>query len=154
MTGPQAPPLHPYGPDAPTRDYVGLAFSGILLGVAVGTGLFAGLLWVVRRLQTGMPASDTPDFDSAATTLLLYGTVTVPFLAGLATFLALRPIASPYRQGGLGLVAAFGSLLVAFLTTIPAERLAGPAGLLIIVFLAALAAHALRRRMARQRSAA
>ncbi len=153
MTDPRAP-LHPYGPDAPTRDYVGLAFSGILFGVTVGTGLFAGLLWMVRQLQTGMPASETPDFDSAATSLLLYGTVTVPFLAGLTTFLSLRPIGSAYRQGGLGMVAAFGSLLVAFLTTIPAERLAGPAGLLIIVLLAALAGRALLSRMARQRSAA
>ncbi|GEM_PF-966539 len=153
MTDPQAP-LHPYGPDAPTRDYVGLAFSGVLFGVMVGTGLFAGMLWVVRQLQTGMPASDSPNFESAATNLLLYGTVTVPFLAGLATFLSLRPIASAYRQGGLGMVAAFGSMLVAFLTTIPAEGLAGPAGLLILALLAALAARALLHRMARQRSAA
>lgn len=154
MTDPQAPPLHPYGPDAPTRDYVGLAFSGVLFGVTVGTGLFAGLLWMVRSLQTGMPVSDTPNFDSAATNLLLYGTVTVPFLAGIATFVALRPIGSAYRQGGLGMVAAFGSMLAAFLTTIPAERLAGPAGLLVILLLAALAAWRLLARIARQRNAA
>ena len=154
MSDPQSPPLHPYGPDAPTRDYVGLAFSGILFGVTIGTGLLAGLLWVVRQLQAGMPVSDTPDLDSTAANLLLYGTLAAPFLAGLATFVQLRPIGSAYRQGGLGMVAAFGSMLVAFVTTIPAERLAGPSGLLVIVLIAAIAARALLHRMARQRSAA
>ncbi len=154
MTDPQAAPLHPYGPDAPTRDYVGLAFSGILFGVTAGTGLLAGLLWVVRQLQARLPAGDAPDLDTAAANLLLYGTVAVPFLAGLATFAALRPIGSAYRQGGLGMVAAFGSMLVAFLTTIPAERLAGPSGLLVLVLVSAIAARALLHRMARQRDAA
>lgn len=147
-------PSLPYGSDAPTTDYVGLAFAAMGFGVFLGTGLIAVVALVVRMLQAGQPPSASVQPDSGVFDVLVYGTGLALFAAGAATFTILRPIRSPYRQGGLALVATFAALVLSFLLTTPADYLAGRAGLAVVVVLAALGCAGVGRRIGRLSSAA
>ncbi len=144
---------HPYGAAAPTRDFIGLAASGVGAGILLGVGLIATMLWLVRTSQIGVVPSEAPDLNSATANILLYGTPTALFVAGVTTYSILRPIGSSYRQGGLAMVAAFASLVVS-LVTMPLDRLAGRWGLALFALACGVLTYRLVRRAARQARAA
>lgn len=131
-------PVHPLGADAPTEDYVGLAFRALLFSVALGTGVAAVVSFTVRSLQLAAPAAspaEAVDLGSPAALVLLGGTGLALLAAALATWRLLAPIRSPYRQGMLAAVSAFGTMLVS-LVTLPADRLFGRPGLAAVAALA------------------
>ena len=139
MAGP-----HPLGPDAPRRDFVGLAFVAMGCGIASGTAVIAVALWAVRSLLVGAPASDTPNLDSMAANVLLIGTAGGILFAAVVTWRLLHPVGSTYRQGGLSIVAGFATLVVS-LVAVPVNIVAGRWGLLILAAVAMLLAARLRR---------
>jgi hypothetical protein len=130
---------NPLGPDAPDRDYVGLAFAGMAAGIMTGTAVVAMALFLVRTLQAGQVPSTTLDLGSAPATVLLLGTLAGVLAAAGVTWVLLAPIRSTYRQGGLAMVAAFATVVVSLLAA-PADRLAGRAGLLTLAAVAAFIA--------------
>jgi len=138
-------PDHPLGADAPSRDFVGLAILGMACGVASGTAIIAIVLWVVRSLLVGAPASDSPNLDSAAAKILLFGTGAGMLFAATVCWRILNPLNSTYRQGGLSLVTAFAALVVS-LVAVPVDLLMGRWGLLGLAALMGVAAFGLRRR--------
>lgn len=121
-------PEHPLGPDAPTVDYVGLAFRTLGFAVALGAGLSALVSFTVRTLQQGQPAGGPVDLGSGPAVVLLGGTLAALLTAAIATWRLLAPIQSPYRQGMLAVVSAFGTLVVS-LVTLPIDRALGRPGL-------------------------
>ena len=114
-------------------------------GVSSGTATIAIVLWVVRSLLVGTPASDTPNLDSSAARILLLGTGAGMLFAATVCWRILSPLDSTYRQGGLSLVTAFASLVVS-LTAVPVDLLLGRWGLLGLAAVTGLAALGLRRR--------
>jgi len=127
------------------RDFVPLAFLGMTTGIAAGTALIAGSLWMVRTLQIGVPARDTPDLSSPSALVFLLGSLGGVLLAAVVTWNLLSPIGSTYRQGGLSLVAAFATVVTVTVLAFPADLLAGRWGLLALTLLAVLAAWRLAR---------
>lgn len=129
--------------DGTERDFVPLAFLGMVSGIAAGTALITGSLWLVRTLQIGVPARETPDLSSPAAFVFLLGSLGGVLLAAIITWNLLGPIGSTYRQGGLSLVAAFATVVAVTVLAFPADLLAGRWGLLALTLLAVLAARRL-----------
>jgi hypothetical protein len=128
----------------PDRDFVPLAIAGMGFGVALGATIITGALWLLRMIQSSTPAATTLDLGSTTALLLFGGTVGGMIAAAAGTWRALRPIASTWRQGGLGMVAAFASLVVSLLA-VPADTYLGHWGVLLL----ALAGAAWTWRMSR-----
>lgn len=128
-------PEHPLGPHAPTEDHVGLAFRALGFSVLLGTGLAAVVSITVRSLPSGVTAEGGVDIASPPALVLLLGTGLALLAAAIATWRLLAPTRSPYRQGGLALVSAFGTMLVS-LVTIPVDQALGRAGLAGVALLA------------------
>ena len=142
-----APPhQHPLGPDAPTEDYVGLAFAALIIGIIAGTGLAALGGALVRTLQAAAPPASSLELSSPPATALFAGTLAALLLAALVTWRVLAPARSPYRQGTLAMVSAFATLVVAMLVTKPIDSALGRPGLIGLAGLAFLAAWLLYRR--------
>jgi hypothetical protein len=129
----------------PSDDLVGLAIRSVALAVAAGTALVALTLWGVQRLLAGAPPSDLPVVSGPAPLLLLLGTVGALCLSGALAWRRLAPIASYYRRGGLSILSAFGTFLMAVLAA-PLHHFAGAIGLLALALAAGTAAVALGRR--------
>lgn len=151
---PTAPPPspHPLGPDAPTKDYVGLAIAAMGFAIAFGTAMIAVVTWTVRTIQAGSPPSDPPTLGLPGT-VLLAGTLGALFLSGLSVWVALRPVRSPYRQGGLAMATVFATFLVSIIGTFVADNIAGRPGLLGLALLALVACWATARAVGRQQRA-
>jgi hypothetical protein len=126
-------------------DLIGLAIRSVALAIAAGTALVALTLWGVQRLLAGASASDLPVVSGPAPTLLLLGTVGALCLSGGLAWYRLAPIESYYRRGGLSILSAFGTFLVAVLAA-PLHYFAGTVGLLGLALAAGAAAVALGRR--------
>jgi hypothetical protein len=139
---------NPLGPDAPDRDYVGLAFAGMAAGIMAGTTVVAAALFLVRTLQVGRVPTTTLDLGSAPAAVLLFGTLAGVLAAAVVTWVLLAPIRSTYRQGGLAMVAAFATVVASLLAG-PADRLAGRTGLLALAAVSGLIAWRLVRRARR-----
>lgn len=132
-----------------------IAASGASLGILVGVLLVAATALAVTTLRFGFlpgtPAGDTitvrtVDVNSFPATLLIVGTLAGIAGAACAAWLALRPIASPYRRGGLAAVSAFATALV-MLLCVPVYGLLGQPGLIGLVVLSALGCVLLARRL-------
>jgi hypothetical protein len=133
-------PEHPLGADARTVDYVGLAFRALAGGIAVGIGVSALTTFAVRTLQEPSTPQSAIDLSSPPAMVLLGGTLAALVAAAAFTWHRLAPIRSPYRQGMLGAVAAFGSLVLSFIVLRIIEGMFGSAALGIAAALAFLIA--------------
>jgi hypothetical protein len=152
MTLPPVSP-NPLGPDAPERDYVPLAFNGMIYAILAGTGIISALLWAVRSLQVGAPPTEIPDLGSPAAILLLIGTPAGMLVAATLTWRVLAPVGSTYRQGGLAMVSAFATLVVS-LTAAPVDMAFGRMGLVVLSACCGLLAWLFWRRAERARETA
>jgi len=138
---------------SPDRDFVPLAIAGMGFGVAVGTTVITGALWLLRTIQAATPAADTLDLGSAPAAVLFGGTVGGMVAAAVGTWHALRPVASTWRQGGLAMVAAFASLVVSVLA-VPVDTWLGRWGVFGLTVIGGAMAWRLARAVARAASAA
>ena len=127
-------PAHPLGPDAPTVDYVGIAFSALGFSLAVGLTLNAVVSLVVRTMQAARPPATTIDLSAPDTVTLLGGTFLACLAAAIATWRIMARVHSPYRQGMLAMVSFFGSFVVSMIAW-PVDRLLGRPGLIGLVVL-------------------
>jgi hypothetical protein len=128
------------------QDPIGILFGGLSFGTALGTALQGAVTWLVRTLQTGQPASATPDLAGAPAMVLLFGTMSAAVIAALATWRVLAPLHNPWRQGMLSIVVAFGSFVVSLLA-IPLDHAFGRAGLAVLIVGAGVAALVIGRRL-------
>jgi hypothetical protein len=126
-------------------DLVGLAVRSVAFAIAAGTALVALTLWGVQRLLAGAPASETAVVSGPAPVLLLLGTVGALCLSGALAWHRLASIESYYRRGGLSILSAFGTFLMAILAA-PLHYFAGAIGLLGLALVAGATAAALVRR--------
>ncbi|MGE0553887.1 MAG: hypothetical protein AB7R55_10705 [Gemmatimonadales bacterium] len=141
-----APSPHPYGADAPTEDHVGLAFGALPAAVALGTGIISLSTILVRTIQASQPPAQSIELSSGPSIALLGGTFVALTAAAVLTWRLLAPTRSPYRQGMLAMVAAFGTLLVSLLT-MPIDRAFGRPGLAGLALVSLVASWRLIRRV-------
>jgi len=131
---------------------VPLAAASIGFGITLGAAIAAVVLLGVRALVSAAPPTDQPDPTQPAGLLLVFGTLTACAVAGLACWTALSPVPT-YRRGGLSMVTAFATFVLALLMA-PVNEFGGPVGLAIAALLCGAAAWALGRRIARLRQGA
>ncbi len=134
-----------WNPLAPTEDYVPLAWASIGFGILLGTALVAAVLLGVRALIAQAPPADNPDPTQPAGILLIWGTLGACFIAGLSCWTAMSPVPT-YRRGGLSMVTAFATIVMALLLA-PVNELAGPAGLGAVALVCGALAWRLGRRI-------
>lgn len=114
-------------PAAP--EHVGVALRAMLFGSLAGTGLIALAMWGRRMLETQGPVTEDPITGGPIFALVVGGTLGGFLLTiGLAWSL-MRPLRSPYRRGGLAIIAGFATIVL-MLLSIVADQLAGRWGLL------------------------
>ncbi len=93
----------------------------------------------------GLAGVPDPGYRGPAPALLLLGTVGALCLTAGVAWHRLAPVDSYYRRGGLSLVSAFGTFLMAVLAA-PLHHFTGPRGLLALAGVAGAAALLLSRR--------
>ncbi len=152
MTAPPPSP-HPLGADAPDRDYVPLAMAAMGFAVTAGTAIIALVTWTVRTLQAAAPPATTPSLGSAPAVILLAGTLGGMLFSAAAVWVALQPVRSPYRQGGLAMATTFATFLVSAVASFLADNFGGRGGLLLLAVLAMLGAWRTGRAVGRHREA-
>jgi hypothetical protein len=140
-----------FNPEAPAEDYVPLAAASVGLGILVGTLVVAVALLGVRGLVARAAPTDQPDPMQPAGLLLILGTFGGCVIAATTSFALLAPLPA-YRRGGLSLVVAFATFVVALLLA-PVYQLAGPVGLGLTAMAATVGAWTLSHRVRRLRSA-
>jgi hypothetical protein len=101
----------------------------VAAAIGLGTAIAALTLYGVQALLADAPASPTPVVSGPAPLLLLVGTLAALAASAALTWRRLRPVESYYRRGGLALVSAFGTFVMAVLAT-PLHHFLGPAALL------------------------
>ena len=134
-----------WNPDAPTEDYVPLAAASVGFGILLGTALIAGVLLGVRALIAQAPPTTTPDPTQPAGVLLIFGTLGGCAAAAVSCWAAMSPVPT-YRRGGLSMVAAFATFVMALLLA-PVNELGGPVGLAVAAALCGGGAWMLGRRI-------
>jgi len=139
---------HPLGPDAPTEDYVGLAFGALAFSILLGLGLNAIVALVVRTLQSRATPASGLELGAPPALALLAGTFLACFAAAIAAWIIMTPIRNAYRQGMLAMVSFFGSFVVS-MVTMPVDRMLGRAGLVGLAAVAMAAAFLIGRRLGR-----
>lgn len=152
MQGPQRERPEHWNPVAPSEDYVPLAAASIGFGILLGTALIAGVLLGVRALIAQAPPTDTPDPTQPAGVLLIFGTLGACATAAVSCWAAMSPVPT-YRRGGLSMVTAFATFVMALLLA-PVNELGGPVGLALVATVCAGGAWALGRRIHRLRGGA
>ena len=111
--------------------------------VALGTAVVALALYGVQAVKAGAPASDAPVTSGPAPLLLLTGTLGALLVSAAVTWHRLRPVDSYYRRGGLAMLSAFATFVMAvlaaplhhFLGSGALVGLAGASGLLGLLLL-------------------
>jgi len=124
--------------DSPAESQVGLALQSVLFAVLLGTGTIAVVLWKVRALQSGGPATPPGQFGPPGI-LLALASVGGPAGAAFAAYALMSPIKSYYRRGGLAIVAGFATVALALSTTVPIDHFYGPTALLGLAAFCAVA---------------
>jgi hypothetical protein len=119
----------------------------VAAAVAVGTAVASLTLFGVQALMAGLPASSAPVTSGPAPLLLLIGTMTALLASGALAWHLLAPVDSWYRRGGLAIVSAFGTFVMAVLAT-PLHHFLGPLALLALAAVAAGAGLLLARERA------
>lgn len=138
--------MHPYGPDAPKEDYVGLAFGALAFSFALGTGLNAIVALGVSALRAQAALAPKIDLSAPPAMVLLWGTLLACAASAVSTWAWLRPIRNGYRQGALAMVSFFASFMVTLLM-VPVNEIGGRTALAILAIVALLAAWTLARRI-------
>jgi hypothetical protein len=136
-----------WNPEAPTEDYIPLAGASLGFGILLGTALIAGVLLGVRALVAHGPPTDQPDPNQPAGLLLIFGTLGACGIAGLSCWTALAPVPT-YRRGGLSMVTAFATFVMALLLA-PVNELGGPIALAAAAVLCGAGAWYFGRRIQR-----
>lgn len=126
-------------------DPFGVVFGGLGAGLGVGLGLQALATFAVRTIQAGSPPAQSLDLGSPSAMVLLTGTLIAALAAGVTAWRVLAPLANPWRQGVLSLVAAFASFVLAMIT-MPVDRMLGRPGLLALALLSLVLAWLVSRR--------
>ena len=134
-------------------DPVSLVFRALPFGLAVGVGCQAMVTWTVRTLQLGAPPATAVSLSSPPAVVLLAGTFGGILLAGAACWRMLKPIANPWRQGMLSVIAGLGSFTISLVTR-PIDQHFGRSGLLLLAGISGLIAIVLARRAADARTPA
>ena len=92
-----------------------VAVRGMAAAVLLGTAVALFVLWGVRALVAGAAPSDGPVGSGPALVLLLGGTLVALLSSAATAWACLAPIYSYYRRGGLALVCAFATFVMAVL---------------------------------------
>jgi hypothetical protein len=132
---------------------MGTATGGFLTAVltaAVSAGLIVVTLTVL--LVDMLRGEPSPDSLTLRLYLLFGGTVAGILIAAFAAWRLLQPVSSPYRRGGLSVVAGFATV-VFMLVCIPIHQWLGRSGLFIVLAVSCLAAVILTRQALRLRGA-
>jgi hypothetical protein len=145
---PPIPSPNPLGADAPETDYVGLAIGAMAFSIVLGTGWNSAVTWLVRTLQAGQTVEPPKSMGDPSVIVLLGGTFLGLVAAATSTWILLRPVKSPYRQGMLGMVSAFGTMALSLITQ-PVDIHFGRTGLVVLVALAVLGCTLIGRRLSR-----
>ena len=127
--------------------HVGIAFRAILFGTLMGAGLIALAMWGARTVQAGSPLPAGARPAGPVFNLVVGGTLAGLGLAVAAAWSLMRPLQSPYRRGGLAIVAGFATFLL-MLPTMAIDQLVGRAGLLGFAAACAAGCALLARRVA------
>lgn len=138
-----------WNPLAPSEDFVPLAAASIGFAILLGTALVAAVLLGVRALVSHSPPTEQPDPNQPAGALLLFGTLGACAIAAVSCWTAMSPVPT-YRRGGLSMVTAFATFVMALLLA-PVNELGGIAGLALVAILCGVGALALGRRVTRLR---
>jgi hypothetical protein len=101
----------------------------VAAAIGLGTAVVALVLYGVQALMAGAPASAYPVTRGPVPLLLLAGTLGALAVSAGVAWHRLRPVDSYYRRGGLALVSAFGTFVMAVLAT-PLHHFLGPGALL------------------------
>jgi hypothetical protein len=107
--------------------HVGIAIRAMLFGTLLGAGLVSLAMWGARTLQASGAAGDVAGGPVFA--LVVGGTLAGLGVAVGVAWSLMRPLRSPFRRGGLAILAGFLTLIV-ILPTVVLDRLVGTAGLL------------------------
>jgi hypothetical protein len=142
------PPLRPPPISIEDEDRVGLAALAMSFSITLGVGLVTIALWIVTTMLRDAAPADTPVVEGAPFYVLVGGTMTGVFVAGLVTWTLLAPVRSTYRRGGLAFVSAFATT-AAMLVAMPVNAVAGRTGLVALIAVCGGAAWLLGRRLAR-----
>ncbi len=126
-TGPSDP-----NPTEPTATPVGLVFGSLMIAVLVGIGITAVVSFIVRTLQIQAAPPAAPDAQSALANalasgpiqLLFAGVVVACFSAALVAWRLTAPTRDPFRRGVVGIMAALGTFVAGFATTVVADQAA------------------------------
>lgn len=144
MTHPES--THPLGPDAPREDHLGLAFSGLFLGVVLSIALNASVGFVVRTIQASRPPATALIVDDPAALTLFVGTLAACLAGAIATWRTMAPTRNPFRQGMFAMVSFFACFVTSLLS-MGADRVAGRVGTATLAVIAFGAAWWLGRRI-------
>jgi hypothetical protein len=132
---------------------MGTATAGFLtavLAAAASTGLIVVTLTVL--LVDMLRGESSPDSLTLRLYVLFGGTVAGILIAAFAAWRLLQPVSSPYRRGGLSVVASFATVVL-MLVCIPVHQWLGRTGLFIVLAVSCLAAVVLARQALRLRGA-
>ena len=128
------------------EDPLGLVLGGLLFGLMLGLSLQALVGFAVRTAQASAPPAPGLDLSSVPARILLLGTASAAFAAGIATWRIVSPLRHPWRQGMLSIIAALGSFALALVTQ-PVDRFLGRPGLIGLAAVAGILTLLLARRL-------
>lgn len=130
----------PVGPDAPTKDRIGMA--GYAMGAAAATAVtwFALLTFIQTQLISGSTVQSVSQVDpqSFAVNFLVYGALLGIVFAAMVAWYLMAPIPSSYRRGGLAMAGAMAGTVPAGALTVVVRALGGATLLLVLALLAGL----------------
>jgi hypothetical protein len=127
--------------------HFGIAIRAMTFAMLAGTGLIALAMWLRRTLELQGVGEQGPVTGGPIFALVLGGTIGGFLLTIGLSWSLMRALHSPYRRGGLAIVAGFATVVV-MLLTIVADQVAGRWGLLGFAGLCALGCLLLARRVA------
>lgn len=130
----------------PEPDPVGLVLGAMAFGVVLGVGLQGLVTFGVDALKAAGPIGAKPSLDSPHALLLLIGTPAAILAAGFATWTFLSPIANPWRQAMLAMIAGLGSFMCS-LVAWPIHGYFGRPGLLVLAGLSGVGCFIIGRRL-------
>lgn len=139
---------HPYGPDAPKEDFLGLSLGALVFGVGLGIGLNAVVGFAVRTLQANRAPAAGIELGATPAMVYLAGTVAACLGAAIATWRLMAPVRSTYRQGMFAMVAVFATFVCSG-SAVLADQAFGRAGLLGLAGASLLFCFWLGRRLTR-----
>jgi hypothetical protein len=127
---------------------VGIAIRAMTFGMLAGTALIALAMWLRRTLELQGHGAQGAVTGGPIFALVLGGTIGGFLLTIGLSWSLMRVLRSPYRRGGLAIVAGFATVVL-MLFTVVADQVAGRWGLLGFAGICALGCLLLARRVAK-----